>query len=154
VYQVSLGESGAHLVDAITGEHFTIDEDFAKHIVRRHAGEDARFRQATQQREHSDEYPWGPLPAWRIALEDSRDTLFFIGAASGEVTFNDRQGRIRQRIIGWHSFAFLHGLMSERGIRITMWVFSIVGTAMGLFGCWILWIQWKNWLAARRARST
>jgi hypothetical protein len=151
VYEIST-DSGKHLVDAVDGSRVAIDEEFAKHIVKRHVGEGARFRDVSLLRVHNDEYGWGPVPAWRIALDDDRATLFFIGAQGGEVSYSDRYGRARQWLIGWHSLAFLNGLFSTRVIQGIMWLFSVVGTAMSFFGCWILWIQWKNWLAARRAR--
>jgi hypothetical protein len=152
IYQISTG-SGTQLVNAVDGSLITIDEARALRIVKRFAGENAGTGTATLLREHTGEYRWGPLPAWRVPLQDARGTLFFVATEDGSVSFNDSHGRLRGSLAGWHSFSFLRPLLSERAVRGVMWIFSVAGTAMTLFGLWILWIQWKIWLATRNMRA-
>ncbi len=151
-YEISVAGAAPVLVDATSGTRVTIDADFARRTVQRFVSVPASS-QVTLLQQHTGEYDWGPLPAWRIPLGDSRETLFFVGAERGEVSSSDRYGRIRGWIIGFHSFAFLKAWFSTETVRRIMWVFSVVGTLMILFGCWILWLQWKIWTAGRKARA-
>jgi hypothetical protein len=153
VYEITTSGAGVFLVDAMNGSRFTIDEAFATRMVKRHAGEDAKIREATLLRQHGDGYDYGTLPAWRVTLDDARDTRFFVTAERGEVTFNDRGGRIRHWLASFHTFAFLNAWFSDNVVKGTMWVFSVFGTVMLIFGCWILWLQWRIWLAGRRMRA-
>ena len=152
-YELETAKREPILVDAMDGSRIVIDEEFAKQLVRRFAGQDARILQVTMIREHGNRYNWGPLPVWHVSLDDSRNTSFFVDVQRGRVSSNDWYGRIRQWLVGFHTFAFMESWFPGKAAQVTMWVFSFAGTVMIFFGCWILWIQWKLWLAARRARA-
>ncbi len=100
---------------------------------------------------HDGDYRYGPLPAYRFRLNDARETNVYVAASTGEMRATNRGGRWRGFITGLHTFDFLHSAMSNRGVRVTLILTSVIGTLMSVFGLAILWIQLVNWRERRRA---
>lgn len=153
LYEIATKEHGSHLVDALSGEPFAMDPATARQLASR-ALPAATLPEPALVTTHDTDYRYGPLPAYRFALGDSRATSVYVVAATGEVRATNRWGRLRGFIAGLHTFDFLHAVTSNRGVRGTLVLASLVGTLMSLFGLAILWIQFVNWRERRRAPRT
>lgn len=151
LYEISTKQDGTHLVDALRGELFVVDPAVVQGLVMRAMPGVHSSEPATLIREHDRDYRFGPLPAWRVPLKDPNETIFYVATSTGEMRATNRGGRLRGLIAGLHTFNFLHGAMSNRGVRVTLILTSVVGTLMSLFGLAILWIQFVNWRERRRA---
>lgn len=150
LYQVKTAAAGSHLVDAVTGERFVIDEQVAREMVR-HSVPDAVQGELTLLDAYDLDYAMGPLPAYCVALDDGRGTKYYVAIENGEMQAMNRAMRWRGVVIGLHTFRFLRYVMDGEGVRITLILTSTVGTAMSVFGMAILWIQFANWRARRKA---
>lgn len=150
LYRVQTDGAGAHLVDALSGERYVIDEAVARELLRL-ADPAATGGELTLVREFDSDYRYGPLPAYRMTMSDAMRTNYYIGVETGEVRATNTGGRWRGFLAGMHTFDFLHGIASSRAVRLSLVGTSLVGTLMTLFGFWILWIQFVNWRARRRA---
>ncbi|MGH9815489.1 MAG: PepSY domain-containing protein [Candidatus Acidiferrales bacterium] len=149
LYQVKTAAAGSHLVDAVTGERFVIDEQIAREMVRRSVP-GAKQGDVTVLQAYDLDYAIGPLPAFCVALDDGRDTKYYVAVENGEMRATNRAMRWRDRFVGLHTFRFLRHVMDGEGVRITLILTSIVGTAMSVFGMAILWVQFVNWRARRK----
>lgn len=150
LYQVKTAAAGSHLVNAVTGERFVIDEQVATKMVLRSVP-GAKLAAVTLLHAYDLDYAIGPLPAYRVTLDDGRDTKYYVAIENGEMRATNRAMRWREMFIGLHTFRFLRHVMDGEGVRITLILTSIVGTAMSVFGMAILWVQFVNWRARRKA---
>ena len=150
-YAISTAKNGTHLINVADGTRFVVTEEVARQLATRAAGGASSLGAASLVRAYDADYTYGPLPAWRIPANDGANTIYYVTAETGEVRSTDRLGRIRGFIGGMHMFRYLHPLLSERSIKVALIVTSVVGTAMSIFGMWILWIQLRNWWHARKA---
>lgn len=136
---------GNFLVSSLDGSLLTITEALARRIVAAQGARPEDLGSATLLQSFYAEYTWGPLPVWRIAAHDPKKMIYYVEMDGGEVRSSSRLGRLRGFLTGLHSLEFLNPYLSRGRIRFIMWVFSIAGTTMTLFGFWILWIQFQNW---------
>ena len=151
-YEISASKGGTYLIDAVSGTRLEITEDFAKQMAARVVGGRGPLEATETLRKYGFEYTYGPLPVFRFAFADPAGTIAYISPRTGEMRVSNRNVRIRTFIAGSHSFDFLEPFLSNRGARVVLIFFSLVGLVMSLFGFWILWIQYKNWLARRAGR--
>jgi uncharacterized membrane protein YkoI len=97
-------------LDARTGASVPVTRDEAEALARRDQRGEPRVRDAVLvETDPPIEYREGPLPAWRVALDDGRGTNVWIDARTGEIKArrNDR----------WRQYDFLWSLhiMDYRG---------------------------------------
>ena len=146
LYRVQTDRAGAHLVDAVSGERYVIDEAVARELLRL-ADPAASGGEMTLVREWDSDYRYGPLPAYRMSLGDAKRTNFYLGVETGEARATNRGGRWRGFLAGMHTFDFLRSWTNSVSHRLLLVVTSVIGTLMTLFGIAILWIQFVNWRA-------
>jgi len=151
-FEISTAKNGTHLVDALNGKRFEVTEDVARQLV---MGLDVPRNDlpwsVSTVREYDADYGYGPLPVYRIAILDPAGTVYYVDATTGEMNATNRAGRLRGFLAGTHTLGFLQPAMGGRALRVTLILFSILGTVMSVFGFWILWIQFRNWRAGRKA---
>lgn len=143
-YRISTRE-GVYLVSGQDAALLNIDAEVAQRLAVSKGLRSEHAGTTTLLRSHGGDYQWGPLPAWRIEASDASRTLYYVEVEGGEVRTTNRLGRVRTFLVGLHTLEFLNPYVSPRRIGLIMWVFSIVGTIMTVFGFWILWIQFQNW---------
>lgn len=148
-YEVSTS-AGTFMMDAVTGAPITVDADMALRIARDALGPDARLGAPTLQRARSTEYT-GPLPAFRIPLDNGKGTTIFVSRPPVEIRHSDAWNRAIVWIIGWHELTGLG--LSRSGQRMVLMVLSAAGAVMTLFGGWILMLQLQVWWRRRRRRN-
>jgi uncharacterized iron-regulated membrane protein len=152
-YQIALTKSGTHLIDAVSGARLDITEEYAKQMAARLIGGRGKPGESGTVQTHNSEYSYGPLPVYRIVFDDAPATVVYVSPSTGEMRASDRRGRIREFITGTHTFVFLRPLVTPRGAKVMLILFSFVGLVMTVFGSWILWIQFQNWRARRAGRA-
>ncbi len=152
-YMVSTAKSGTHLIDAVSGTRLEITEDYAKQMAVRMAGGNIQPREMTLVRRNEGEYMTGTLPAYRFDFDDAAATVVYVSKNTGEMSANDRKGRLRGFITGAHTFEFLRAPLGGRIVRAMLILFSFAGLCMSVFGGWILLIQFQNWRARRTGRT-
>ena len=153
LYQIATANAGTHLVDAIDGKRVEITEDLARQIAASALQGRGQLREVSLLRKHDSEYRQGPLPVYRIIVDDPNATILYIPVETGEIHFTNRPGRIRSFLVGTHTFEFLRPILSERSVRIGLVATSFLGVLLSMFGFWILWIQLKQWWWGRQKRA-
>ena len=148
-FEIGTVKSGRHLVSTRDGVRLHITEDIARQIAAESFGPGVTGKRASLLNDYDSDYAYGPLPVYRLPLEDSRATIVYVARDTGEVRFTNRPGRLRGTLAGLHTFDFLGSFLSSRSTRLILILFSAVGTLMSLFGLAILCLQLRNWLAAR-----
>jgi hypothetical protein len=140
-FEVTTDNRGSHLVDAVSGAVFRVDEPLARQIV-------ARF---LQQDERAVQMAHRGGGGHRFDVADGRGTTFWVDAATGQVIATDHLKRITRAIGGLHSLAPLRAVMSDAAIRVVMLVLASTGVLMSAAGVVILLVQFQRW--RRRGRS-
>jgi hypothetical protein len=143
-YQVNTARDGLHFVDAVDGEVFAITEELAKQIVANVLGSTISLGPVTRQTESTGAYP-GPLPAYRVPVEDGKGTVFYVEEATGQPHLTDPLSRITRRIVSLHGFWPLRGILPGYAVRGLMLALTIAGSAMSLAGVVILIAQLRRW---------
>lgn len=149
LYRLQVQGAGSHLVDAVSGERFIIDEAAARALLRL-ADPAAAGGEMALLREFDSDYRIGPLPAYRLTLADSGQTKHYLAVETGEVRTTNAGVRWRNALAGLHTLNFLRPLTDARSHRLLLAGLSAIGTLMSVFGLAILWIQFLNWRARRR----
>jgi uncharacterized iron-regulated membrane protein len=132
------------LVDAASGERVAIDAAAAERIARADQVGQPRAVRVERVEAAPVEYRGGPVPAWRVDLDDGRETRVYVDAASGAV-------KARRNAV-WRVYDFLFGLhIMDYGSREDfntplLAVAAAVGVATSLSGL----LLWAARLAARR----
>jgi hypothetical protein len=142
-YEVATSDR-VYLVDGISGEVFTLNESIAGQIAAATVGPRTPLGPVTVQRERTSDYR-GPVPAFRIPVEDGKGTVLYVGGPPVDVRYSDRLSRRLTPIAGWHELLFLRPLLSGSAVRLTMLVSAILGTLMSLAGTVILFLQFQRW---------
>lgn len=150
LYQISTRKDGTFLIDAMDGARLKIDAGVVRQIVAAAGANAGTLAEPALVREYDSDYLYGPLPAYKIAVNDGRGTMYFVTAETGEVRSTNTLGRARGFLAGLHTFDFLQTMLGSRGTRVVPLAFAVVGTAMSVFGAWILWLQFRNWRQMRR----
>ena len=140
---------GTSLVDAMSGDVFTVDEALAERVARAALGISGPLGPATLQQAPLSDYR-GPFPAFRVPAEDGKGTVIYVSADTGEVSYSDRLTRVLRPIRELHDFSIAAPLLPAGTIRLALFASSILGTAMTIAGAWILLLQFQGWRRKRR----
>jgi hypothetical protein len=149
-YEISTERHGSHLVDAIDGTVVTVTEELAKQVVERAVGKTVRFGSVTRLTEPSLAYS-GALPAYRVPLDDSKGTVFYVDSATAQIRLTDYLNRVADFLMALHGFWLLRLILPGAAVRVLMFGLAIIGTAMSLAGVVILIAQLRGWW--RRSRG-
>lgn len=134
-------EKGTRLFDAVTGAALAAPGPAQAEQIVRGAWRGEGRRAATVERiaAESTEYR-GPLPAWRVALDDKDATRVFVAADTGRIT--------AVRTSTWRLYDFFWGLhimdWKNHEDFNTPWLlgFAIGGLALWLGGAILLYMRW------------
>jgi hypothetical protein len=135
VYEVAAKNGGPHLVDARSGQLFTITPEVAEQIARDNFPSDAPVFQSELVTRHNLSYPGGPLPAQRIVFDDDRSTVYYVSVYDGTVRHSNRESRIRRAIVSLHTFEPIKLITKQNAVRKGMLVLlSLLGIGAALTG--------------------
>jgi hypothetical protein len=149
VYYRLAADDATHLVNAQDGSLLEISEEVARRILVHEGIAAASLGSASRVETYGAEYTYGPLPAWRIESRDAHRTIYYVEVHGGTVRASHRLGRVREYLEGLHTLTFLRPWLSSGALRLVLWIFSIIGTVMTVFGFWILGMQYRNWRERR-----
>lgn len=117
VYHIIVKSGDSHLIDARSGEVFTITPEIAEQIARDYVPAEARIVQIQHVNSYNYAYQWGPLPAHRIVFDNDRSTAYYVSSRDGTVRHSDRETRIRGAITSLHTFQPLKLITRRAAVR-------------------------------------
>jgi len=137
VYEIRLKNSGTHLINAASGQMFSITRDLARRYVRESYPNEGRVLKVETVERHGYAYQWGALPAYRVVLESEPSVDFFVATRDGTVRRSDRVNRVRAALGSLHTFDPLKLLIRSdklrRGLMIVAGVIGIVAALTGYY---------------------
>jgi hypothetical protein len=143
---------GIHLVDAVHGGVFQIDEQLALQIAATAVATRGPLGPPIRLTGNTFECR-GRLPAYRIAVDDGDGTVLCISTGNGTLEASNRRSRVVGLITMWHNFRPLRALMGPRDVQVLLLAFAFLGTLMSAAGALILLVQLQRWWQTRRRRS-
>jgi hypothetical protein len=135
VYKIVLRTGRPHLIDAQSGRIVTITPEVAEQIARDEFSTKAGVRNVVRLTDHDLDYSRGPLPVYRVVFEDRHGTISHVSIDDGSVRQANRWLRLRDRIIGFHTFhAFLGGHERLRkGLLLLVSLLGLAAVASGYY---------------------
>ena len=114
-YEFSVQGRGPQLVDARSGRVITVDVSLARSIASARAPAGAKVVRTDfiSRRRQDLTYRWGALPALRVAFDDPRATVIYVGAEDGSVRSTTWWSRAIAVAAGLHTFDPLDLLVRE-----------------------------------------
>lgn len=103
-YEFDLAGQGTYLVDARSGRLLTITPDLADRIARARYPSDSPVVQVDHLTEHSFDYPFGALPAYRIVRGNDGARVYYVAERTGAVLAADRWARFQAVMDALHTF--------------------------------------------------
>jgi hypothetical protein len=144
-YEIAVAGRGLQLVDARSGRLITVDAGLARNIAaaRAPAGAQIVRMDLLSRRRHDLMYPWGPLPAYRLAFDDPWATLVYVGTDDGSVRSTTRWSRAIGAVAALHTFAPLDLVVREPAIRkATLIAIALTALVTALSGYAI--VAWRQ----------
>jgi hypothetical protein len=130
VYEVLTASHGLHLIDARFGEPFSVTAQGAEAIAKRQVVPGAGVLQIELLFRREFTYREGPLPAYRIVLEQDPSVLYYVSVRDGTVSRSDRESRIRSAIASIHTLEPVKLFMEREAVRKGLLLLSsLIGIA-------------------------
>jgi hypothetical protein len=140
VYEIVTANGEMYLVNAHSGQLFTITPDIAEQITRVYVSSQFRVLQRDLVTKHSLTYPLGPLPAYRFIFDNDRSIVYYVSIREGAVSQNHRWSWVRGAIVSLHTFEPLKLITSEKAIKQGFLVLlSVVGIGAAITGYCLVW---------------
>jgi hypothetical protein len=153
VYKLAVEGEDLRLVDARTGEIVTITEETAIRLARIEFASDAEIVDVRLTEDRDPWYQYGPLPAWRIAFDDSRRSISYVAAHDGSVRRSDRITRLKSAIVGTHTFDTL-GVVGLLGVKVPLLILaSIIGLLSVVTGYYLSVTMFARKRRSKRTRA-
>ncbi len=119
VYEIGRGDGPSVLLNPQTGRLVEITPDLAAAIALTKQSQAAPVREVGRLEYNDRGYVYGPLPVYRVILDDGKDTYVHVTADTGEISqVNDRWSRGRYYLRTLHNFQAIK-LLSNRQAVIT-----------------------------------
>jgi hypothetical protein len=135
VYEIHLTNGASHLINAMSGELFSITPELAQRFVLNTYSKEGRVRKVETVERHGYAYQWGALPAYRVVLDRDSSVDFFVTVNDGAVRRSDRWNRMRGAVGSLHTFEPLKLFTRRDGVRKALLVLTgIIGIAAAITG--------------------
>lgn len=143
-YEIAAGGRGPRLVDARTGRPFTVDAGLARSIaaVRAPVAAQVVHSDMLDRRRNDLTYLWGPLPAHRVAFDDTWATVVYVGADDGSVRSTTRWSRALDVIWSFHTFGPVDLVVGDSARKASLIVISLTALLTALTGYAI--VAWRQ----------
>ncbi len=153
VYKAAVEGGDLRLVDARTGEIVTITEERAVRLAETEFESDAEIVDVRLMDDRDIWYQHGPLPAWRIAFDDSRRSISYVATTDGSVRRSDRITRVKSAIVSTHDFSTL-GVVKLMGMQVPLLILaSIIGLISVATGYYLSVTTFARKRRSKRARE-
>jgi hypothetical protein len=130
VYEIHTANHGPHLIDAQSGELYSITTQRAADVAKRHMASGPPELKIELLSRHEFSYPWGPLPVYRVVSEQDPSTIYYVSAHDGAVRRSDRESRIRNAIVSLHTLDPVKLLIEREAVRKGLLLsLSLIGIA-------------------------
>jgi PepSY-associated TM region len=137
-YEVHLKEGGTHLLNAASGQVFTITPDMAERYVLDTYPTEGRVLTVESVEEYSYAYQWGSLPAYRVVLDADPSVDFYVTPNDGTVRRSDPWNRLFGALASLHTFEPLKLVTRRDEIRRgLMMIAGIIGIAAAVTGYYL-----------------
>jgi hypothetical protein len=138
VYDVHLRNGDRHFINAVTGRLFSITRELAERFVRDAYPGAGRLLKVETIERHGYGYQWGPLPAYKIVLDNDQSTGYYVSAHDGSVRRSTRLDRIRQAIASLHTFEPIKLITKQNEVRKGLLIVtSVIGIVASLTGYYL-----------------
>ena len=138
IYRINIAGGGSHLIEAQSGQVFTITPAIVEQIARDYVPSETRVLEIEHTTQHSYAYQWGPLPAFRIVFANDHSTAYYVSVWDGSILRSDRWSRILGAIVSLHDFRPVTLFIQRESIRIGLLVLlSLVGIATAVTGYYL-----------------
>ena len=135
VYEVHLRGGGAHLLNATSGQLFTIDRESAARYVLDMYPTEGRVVKSAPVEKYDYDYQWGALPAYRIVLDSDPSVDFFVTLNDGVVRRSDRWNRALGALASLHTLEplklFTRREEIRRGLMLAAGLLGLAATVTG-----------------------
>jgi uncharacterized iron-regulated membrane protein len=152
VYEILTASHGPHLIDARSGEPFSITTQGAETIAKRHMKSIPRELRVALLSRHEFTYPWGPLPVYRVVDAEEPSTVYYVSPTDGTVRRSDRESRIRNAIASLHTLDPVNFLIGRQAVRKGLLILiSLVGIVAVGTGFYLAWPRQRRQLAVAKS---
>lgn len=125
LYSVRVKNGDDLLIDAGSGELFSMTPEMAEDIVRKGFGIDSAVRENSTLRKHVISYAWGPLPVYRLQFEGDPSRIYYVNPMSGKIHESSWLTRARMAAGFLHSFKPVEMLTGRESVQV--WTLLITG---------------------------
>ena len=137
LYSVRVKNGDDLLVDAGTGEPFSVTPEMAEDIARKGFGIDSAVRENSTLRKHVISYAWGPLPVYRLQFEGDPSRIYYVNPMSGNIHESSWLTRARMAAGFLHSFKPVKILTGRESAQVwtllVTGVVSLLGVLTGIY---------------------
>jgi hypothetical protein len=137
IYEIRLKNGSAHLINALSGQIFSITRDLAERYVRNTYPTEGDVLKVEQVDRYSYAYQWGSLPAYRVVLDANPSVDFYVSVNDGVVRRTDRWDRLRGVLGSFHTFQPVKLITSRdelrKGLLVLLSLVAIGAAATGYY---------------------
>ena len=142
IYAVYSKKGEPHFVDATTGSAFNITSEIAQEIALGDFLQEAGVAKVSTLKWHSTFYGWGPLPVYRVDLDDPGETTYYINSKTGKIErLKDYWIRIRDINHQFHNFSIFKVVMNFSYQRQILILITGMGCVFGVITGYYLWLS-------------
>jgi hypothetical protein len=145
VYDLRAKEEIPYLIDAKTDERFIISKEIAEQIAKEVFPKNANILSTDLINKHDLSYPWGPLPVFRVTLEDNDGKVLYIRKNDGKVQrINNKWSKLINISDTLHSLYFLIPITKKEYVRnFIVYILATAALIDVLIG-YYLWLSKRN----------
>lgn len=156
-YEMRMNDGTRSLVDARSGQPFTIDSAAAVALARFESGSTAAVSMFDRIDAPNARYPYGDLPAYTVEFSDAPGQAYTAAIGTGEVMRSAPASRLRVFIENMHTFRQLDRFMPGSLTYWTLVIFTLLTGIAAMLGFWIAlpktWLPMALGGVGRRAKA-
>ena len=145
-YEIRTTEGETYLINAQSNDQFEITSDLAEQIALAEFPTGANIIATERIDFNSRQYPFGPVPVYRVSFDDEPGTYSHVsikpspvwGANTGDVRRTTRWGRLRELLGSLHTFGVLRVIINKgRLITLLLWAATGLTTLTAIVGYYL-----------------
>lgn len=137
LYSVQVNNGDNLLLDAHTGEPFSITAEMAEDLVRKGFKVDTTMLENTTLRKHTISYAYGPLPVYRLRFKSDSSAVYYVNPMTGNVHESTFLTRARMAAGFLHSFQPIKVVTGRESLQVgsllVVGTVSLIGVLAGVY---------------------
>lgn len=137
LYSVQVNNGDDLLVDARTGEPFSVSAEMAEDLVRKGFDVDPMVLENTALHKHTISYAYGPLPVYRLRFKGDSSRVYYVNPMSGNVHESSFLTRARMAAGFLHSFQPVKVVTGRESLQVgsllVVGIVSLIGVLAGVY---------------------